>query len=171
MEFQKLVRERFSVRDYKDTPIEEEKLRKILEIGILAPTGANRQAYKIYAVTSKDKIEALRAVCPMAFNAPCVLAICADEEGCWHSPYEPGYNTYDIDGSIVTTHLMLAAWDLGIGSCWVRKYDKPPVMEALGIPENLTLMSLLPIGYAADGCEPAKKHFDTKTFEELVEYI
>ena len=171
MEFSKLAEERFSVRDYKDTPIEDEKLRKILETGILAPTAANRQAYKIYAVTSPEKIEALRAVCPMAFNAPAVLVICADEEACWHSPYEPDYNTYDIDGSIVTTHLMLAAWDLGIGSCWVRKYDKEPVAKALGIPEDLTIMSLLPIGYAADNVKPAQKHFDNKAFEELVEFI
>lgn len=171
MEFKDIAKERFSVRKYKDIPVEDEKIMKVLEVGALAPTANNRQPQKIYVVKSKDAIEKLRGVCPMAFDAPVVMVITCNKDDVWHSPIESGYDTCDIDGSIVTTLMMFEAWELGLGSCWVRYYDAAPIRKLLDLPDNEYIMSLLPMGYASEDAEPSQKHFTNKPLEDLYKII
>lgn len=168
MELIKAMEDRYSVRDFADKPIEEEKLRQILEAGRIAPTAANKQPDKIYAIRSPEGLDKIRALTRCAFNAPVVLMFVYDEDAVWKSPLEPGFNAGHQDVSIVATHIMLRAWDLGIGSCWVNFFPNTETGKAFGLPENEKPVLLLPIGYPGEKANPSPMHSQRKPLEELV---
>ena len=168
MELIKVMEDRYSVRDFADKPIEEETLRQILEAGRIAPTAANKQPDKIYAIRSPEGLEKIRALTRCAFNPPVVLMFVYDEEAVWKSPLEPGFNAGHQDVSIVATHIMLRAWDLGIGSCWVNFFPNTETARAFGLPENEKPVLLLPIGYPGEKAKPSPMHSQRKPMDELV---
>ena len=171
MEFTEVIRERFSVRDYADKPIEPEKLSAILEAGRIAPTAANKQPFRIYVIQSPEGLEKIRGITRCAFNAPAVLLFVYDDDEQWKSPLEPGFTSGHQDVSIVATHMMLAAWDLGIGSCWVNFFPNSETARAFGLPETEKAVLLLPIGYPAEGAKPAPMHSKKKDMDQLVRYL
>ena len=171
MEFETLIRERYSVRKYADTPIEPEKLEKILEAGRLAPTGHNAQPQRIYVLQSEEALAKIRGLTRCAFNAPVVLMLTMDRDEQWKNDLEPGQASGIEDASIAATQMMLEAWNLGIGSCWVNWLPSTKVREAFALPENEELILIMPIGYPAEGAHPAKIHFESKPLEELVKYL
>ncbi len=158
MTFSELAKARFSVRKYQDRPVEPEKLDAILEAARVCPTAHNNQPQRIYAAQSPEAREKLAAVCKCTFGAPVILVVCYDGEAAWHNKLMPGYQSGETDAAICCTHMMLQAWDLGIASCWVGMFNSDQVKEALGLPENLTVSALLPIGYAAEGAAPIPYH-------------
>ena len=171
MEFSQVIKERFSVRDYAPKAIESDKLAAILEAGRIAPTAANKQPQRIYVIQSSEGLEKIRGITRCAFNAPVVLLFTCDEEEQWKSPLEPGFTSGHQDVSIVATHMMLAAWDLGIGSCWVNFFPNTETAKAFGLPESEKAVLLLPIGYPADGAAPAPMHAKKKDMDQLVKYL
>ncbi len=171
MEFSALIRERYSVRDYAPTPIEEEKLSAILEAGRIAPTAANKQPWRVYVIRSAEGLAKIRSITRCAFNAPAVLLFTYDGESVWKSPLEPGFNAGHQDVSIVATHMMLAAWDLGIGSCWVNFFPNTETAKAFGLPESEKAVLLLPIGYPGEKAAPAPMHSVRKPLDELVKEL
>lgn len=171
MEFMELAKTRYSVRAFSNKQIENEKLDRILEAAQIAPTAANRQPQKIYVLQSKEALEKINSVCQCIFGAPTVLLIAADENETWKNPYSPNYNTGDIDCSIVATHIMLQAWELGIGSCWVGYFDLAQVETKMGLPENEKLVAILPIGYPSERAKPSPMHSSRKAFGQTVRYL
>ena len=167
-EFLKLAQARYSVRSFKDQPIEEEKLQAILQAGRLAPTACNNQPQKVYVAKSPESREKLASVCPFTFNAPVVLVVCYDRDRDWKNKKMPGYHSGDTDCAIVGTHMILEAWELGIGSCWVGWYNADEVAAALGLPENVCVSALLPIGYAADDAVPAPLHTSYRDYSDTI---
>lgn len=169
MDFLQLAKSRYSVRKFKDKPVEEEKLNYILEAGRVAPTGKNVQPQRVIVVRDKENIARVNTG-THTFGAPLVLVVCVDKTRSWVRPYDEKC-IYDIDASIVTDHMMLAATEMGLGSCWIC-YFRPNVMkEVLNLPENVEPINILAIGYA--DCEPqsADRH-DTlrKPISETVFY-
>ena len=150
MTFQELAKNRYSVRSFKDTPIDEEKLNLILEAGRVAPTACNNQPQKIYVAKSAEARQKLASVCRCTFDAPVILVVCYDRTRDWKNKLMPGYTSGETDAAIVCTHMMLQAFELGIGSCWVGYFNANTVAEVLGLPENLTVSALLPIGYPTE---------------------
>ena len=171
MEFTTVIRERYSVRDYAPTPIEEEKLNAILEAGRIAPTAANKQPWRVYVIRSEEGLKTIRGLTRCAFNAPAVLLFTYDGEAQWKSPLEPGFTSGHQDVSIVATHMMLAAWDLGIGSCWVNFFPNSETEKAFSLPETEKAVLLLPIGYPGEKAAPAPMHSIKKPAEELIRYL
>jgi len=172
MEFKNLIKERFSVRKFSQKEIEDEKLNQILEAGQVAPTACNFQPQKIYIIKSIEAKEKIKSVCKMTFDAPVILLFCADMDIVWKNRREEGYNTSEMDLSIVGTHVMLQAWDLGIGSCWVRAFNSEEIKNVLELPENIKPIFMIPIGYKTDDCEPNKDfHFSRKSIDEEVVYL
>ena len=169
--FFELAKNRYSVRAYKDTPVEEEKLQKILEAGLLAPTAKNCQPQKIYVVKSEEKRRRLAEVTPCTFNAPVIFVICYDESRACKGKVYPGYDFGNTDAAIAGTHMMLEAADLGIGSCWVGWFSEDEVKQALGLPENIRVCELMPVGYAAENAKPAPMHGISRSLEDVVEVI
>ena len=171
MTFQELARARYSVRNFLDTPIEEEKMSLILEAGRVAPTACNFQPQRIYVAKSAESREKLAQVCRCTFGAPVILVVCYDRERDWKNKLMPGYESGETDAAIVCTHMMLQAFELGIGSCWVGYFNAQTVKEALGLPENVTVSALLPMGYPAENAAPLPLHSQFRDFADTIEEI
>ena len=172
MDFLELTKARFSVRKFSDKPLEQEKLDRILEAGNVAPTAANLQPQKIYVLQSKDALEKVRTICPCTYGANTVLLFAYDENADWKNPKQAGIHSGEQDVSIVATHIMLAAWEAGVGSCWVNMFANSELEKAFALPENERAVLLMPLGYAADDAKPAPKwHGVQKPIDQTVRYI
>ncbi len=169
--FLELAKARYSVRKFKEDAIEEEKLSAILEAGRVAPTACNNQPQKIYVVKSEAVRQKLAEVCRYTFDAPVILVIGYDRERDWKNRRMPGYSSGETDAAIVTTHMMLEAWEQGIGSCWVGAFAADPVREALSLPETVRVTAMLPLGYPADDAEPAAFHTAYRDLSDTVETL
>ena len=168
MTFLELAKARYSVRKFKKDTIEDAKLDAILEAGRVAPTACNNQPQKIYVVKSEEGRAKLAEVCRFTFDAPVILVIGYDRERDWKNRRMPGYGSGETDAAIVCTHMMFAAWEQGIGSCWVGAFAADAVEEALALPENIRVTAMLPIGYAADDAEPAALHSMYRELEDTI---
>lgn len=167
MDFDRLAAERYSVRDFAPDPVEEWKIDKILEAAKVAPTAVNFQPQKLYVVKSQDAMARLTAIRPV-FGAPLAIIICYDDTRSWKNSKDAGHDSGEVDAAIVTTHMMMQAWELGLGSCWIGAFAPAAVAEAFGIPANEHPVAILPIGYPAAGCKPSEKH---SSFREADDYI
>ena len=168
MTFLELAKARYSVRKFKNDTIEDAKLEAILEAGRVAPTACNNQPQKIYVVKSEENRKKLAEVCRFTFDAPVILMIAYDKERDWKNRRMPGYSSGETDAAIVCTHMILEAWEQGIGSCWVGAFASDAVEEALSLPENIRVTALLPIGYAADDAEPAWLHNTYRDWNDTI---
>ncbi len=171
MNFLDLARARYSVRQFKEDAIEDTKLSAILEAGRVAPTACNNQPQRIYVVKSKEMRGRLAEVCRYTFDAPVILVIGYDKERDWKNRRMPGYSSGETDAAIVTTHMMLEAFAQGIGSCWVGAFSADAVEEVLSLPETVRVTAMLPLGYAADGAEPAAFHSTYRDIADTVEFL
>ena len=168
MAFLELVKERYSVRSFQNVPIEDEKMAVILEAGRVAPTARNFQPQKIYVVKTAENRAKLGSVCRFTFDAPVILVLAYDAERAWKNRLVPGYDSGETDTSIVGTHMMLAAWEQGIGSCWVGYFNPDDVREALGLPENIRVCALMPMGYPAEDAVPLDLHTTYRELDDTV---
>jgi len=168
MEFSELAKARYSVRAYKDIPVEQEKIDRILKAASIAPTACNNQPQKIFVVKSEEKRKALAEVSPCTFNAPVIFMVCYDVERSAKGLISDTHDFGDTDAAIVCTHMMLQAWDLGLGSCWVGCFNEEKVKAVLGIPENIRIRELLPVGYAAEGAAPSPLHTKCRCMSDMV---
>ena len=171
MNFYELAKSRYSVRKFKEDDIEEDKLAKIIEAGRIAPTACNLQPQRVFVAKSKESRQKLKDVCACTFDAPVILVVCYDVEKSWKNKLMPPYQSGETDASIVATHMMLQAWELGIGSCWVGYFNAENVREALNLPDNLVVSCLLPIGYASEDATPAHYHDSCLDLNETVTLI
>ena len=171
MNFLELAKARFSVRSFKKDAIETEKLNAILEAGRVAPSACNKQPQKVFVIQSEEARAKLASVCRFTFDAPVILAVCYDHDRTWKNDLMPGYQSGETDAAIVCTHMMLEAWELGIGSCWVGWFNADEIKSALGLPENVTLSALLPIGYPTDDAKPTKLHTKIRDIEDTITFM
>ena len=171
MTFQELAHARYSVRSFKDAPIKDEELNLILEAGRVAPTACNNQPQKIYVAKSEESRKKLASVCRCTFDAPVILVIGYDHTRDWKNKLMPGYESGETDAAIVCTHMMLQAFELGIGSCWVGYFNAQEVSDVLNLPENVTVSALLPIGYPAENAAPLPLHMQYREFSDTIEEI
>ena len=156
MEFLELAKKRYSSRKYKDMPIESEKLDKIIEAGRVAPTGKNNQPVRLIVVKEKESLEKLSKGAS-TYGAPAVIIVLCDKEKSWVRPYD-GKSIADIDASIVTTHMMLQAAELGLGSVWMCRLEEDTIKAEFDIPDNYTIVNLLAVGYADDEPKSSDRH-------------
>lgn len=160
MEFSELIKDRYSVRKYSKNPVEPEKLQAVLEAGRIAPTAGNRQPQRILVVDTPDGLQKTKECTTCSFDAPIVLLVCYDTtvENNNHIGDHRAYG--QVDASIVMTHMMLAAWNVGLGNVWVGLFKPELLKQHFNIPDDYRIVSLMPIGYAADEAVPSKMHDD-----------
>ncbi|MCJ7487669.1 MAG: nitroreductase family protein [Candidatus Aminicenantes bacterium] len=158
MNFQELIRARYSVRAYKPDPVEEDKLTRILEAARQAPTAANRQAFRIIVLPTKGREADLRRVYGRDWftQAPLVLAVCALPAEGWVRKAD-GWNAAEVDATIAMTHIVLAAAEEGLGTCWIAAFDPAAAREVLGLPVDIVPAAFTPLGYPADSPAPKKR--------------
>lgn len=169
MEFEKLIAERYSVRKFENRHLEKEILNKIISAGHIAPTGCNNQPQRILVLNTDEAIEKLKNCTRCHFDAPCAMLICYNKNESWVRPYD-GALSAPVDAAIVTTHMMLAAHNIGVGSCWVMHFDPFKMKEAFNIPENIEPAALLVMGYPAEDAAPIEMHFKTRPIDDVIFY-
>ncbi len=164
MEYFELIKKRYSVRAYQSKPVEDEKLQKVLEAANIAPTASNRQPFGFIVVhTQGRELELKRIYRPEWFyQAPIVICGCALPDEAWSR--KDGKNYGEVDTTIAMDHLILAAADLGLGTCWIAAFDPSIAREVLGLPENVEPIAFTPLGYPADDPVPKSR----KALSDLV---
>lgn len=167
MEFDKVIRERFSVRKFKSDSVSDDLINKILEAGNVAPTAKNNQPQKIYVVKSKEGLEKIDKASPCRYNAPVCLIVASDKSIAWS---KENYSTYEMDACIVATHMMLEATNVGVDNIWIEMFDKDILRREFNISENIEPICLIPLGYRDDSCAPSPMHNNRKDLSEIVEY-
>ncbi len=167
MDLTRLMAERYSVRKYSEKPVEEAHLQAILEAGRLAPTAKNLQPQRIYVLESPEALAKIRALVPSAFNAPVVLVFCGTPEACWVNPFT-GHPSDETDVTIVATHMMLKAAELGLGTCYVCWMDNPKVHQAFSLPAGERVHCVMPLGHPAEDSIPSPRHTERRPLAETV---
>ncbi len=169
MEFEKVIKERFSVRNFEDKHLEKEIIDKLLHAGHIAPTGCNYQPQRILVINTDESIEKLKNCTKCHFNAPTAMLVCYNKEESWVRKYD-GALSAPVDATIVATHIMLEAQNLGVGTCWVMHFDPFAMRETFNIPENIEPVALLVMGYPHPDAAPIEMHSTFRPIEEVVFY-
>ncbi|MGZ7208608.1 MAG: nitroreductase family protein [Methanobacterium sp.] len=166
MDFLDLVKSRYSVRAYKNQPVEEEKLEKILEAARFAPTAVNYQPFKIIVINTVGREDDLKRIYQAEWfsEAPVVICVCCEPQNAWVR--RDGKNYADVDATIVMDHIILTATSLGLGTCWIGAFDAEAVRIILKLPDGVEPLVFTPIGYPADEKSEKKR----KELSELVKY-
>lgn len=167
MDFKDVIKSRYSCKKYSSRPVEEETLVRILEAGRLAPTAKNLQEQHIYVATRPETLEIIDAVTPCRYGAPMVLVVAFDKENVYTYPGGKRQSGVE-DAAIVATHLMLAAADEGVDSCWLNCFDPDKLHAMLGLPGNEEILMLLDLGYADEEGKPLPNHFSRKPLSDTV---
>lgn len=167
MEFSKLITERYSCKAFSEKKIDKEVLKEILGAGLVAPTAKNSQNFHIYVLESEEALKAVDNATPCRYGAPTVLAISFNTKEAYVYP-EGGYTSGEEDASIVATHIILAAKDLGVDSCWLNFVKVDTLKTELGLNEDERIVMLLDLGFAKPEFKPLENHYNSKSFEELV---
>jgi nitroreductase len=158
------IKTRKSVRAYLDKPIEEEKLKAVLEAARLAPSASNRQEWRFVVVRDPETRKKLALVAGnQTFIAEAAVLIVACAETNEHR-MRCGQQCYPIDVAIALDHLTLAAVELGLGTCWIGMFDEQKVKSILGIPtEGVRVVELMPLGYPVDPAPIGKNRLPLNT--------
>jgi len=170
MEFKEVVKNRYSCKKYSARKLEAAKLEAILEAGRLAPTAKNLQEQHVYVVQSEEMLAKIDGVTPCRYGAPTVLVVAFDKSNVF--TYPGGKRDSGVeDATIVATHMILAAADEGVDSCWINFFDPDKMAEAIDLPKNEEILMLLDLGYAAEGAGPLPNHSSRKPLAETVSYL
>ena len=170
MEFKEVIKARYSCKKYSNRQVEEEKLTAILNAGRLAPTAKNLQEQHVYVLQSPEALAKIDAVTPCRYGAPTVLVVAFDKNNVF--TYPGGKRDSGVeDATIVATHMILAAADEGVDSCWINFLDPEKLAEALSFPENEEILMVMDLGYAAEGAGPLPNHSSRKELSETVSYM
>ena len=165
--FIELAKERYSMRKYDPKPVEPEKLSAILEAGRIAPTAHNNQPQRIKVITAPDDLAKVDGCTRCRFRTTTVLLVCYDRTVTWKRDFD-GACSGEVDAAIVTTHMMLAAQELGLGSCWVMYFDPAKTRELFALPDHIIPVAFLPLGYPADVAAPSAMHGDRVALENIL---
>ncbi|MDR2615423.1 MAG: nitroreductase family protein [Oscillospiraceae bacterium] len=165
MTVEKAIAERRSVRSYTSAPVEEDKLLAVLEAGRLAPSAKNQQNWRFILVRDPEKLKLLFEAADKQRSveeAPAAIVVCATDSYTMLC----GERTAPIDTSIALSFMLLRAHELGLGTCWLGRFRADDVKSALGIPENVEVVAVTPIGYPAETPEARPR----KPFSEVVAF-
>ena len=160
------IGQRSSVREYKATDVEEDKLKKILEAARLSPSASNRQDWKFIMVRNKETRKKLaKAAFGQSFigEAPVVIIACGTDS---KAVMDCGQPTHTVDVSIACAFMMLQACELGLGTCWIGAFNEDETKEILKIPEHVRVVAVIPLGYPS---QPPSQKF-RKSLNEILCY-
>lgn len=170
MHFNQLLRERYSVREYKPLKVSKALLIEVLEAGRMAPSAANRQPWSFILVSSDTHLSQLKTCYDREWfkKVPQVIVICGNHNEAWKRSFDQKDHT-DVDASIAIDHMTLRATELGLGTCWICHFNPEKLREVLQLPEHVEPIALLPIGYPQESKAPEKKRkaFSEVAFEEV----
>jgi nitroreductase len=168
MDVSAAIKGRRSVRSYKGQEVESDKIEKVLEAGRLSPSANNRQEWKFIVVKNAEtRMKLAHAAMNQSFigQAPVVLAACATES---KAVMTCGHPTYAVDVSIAFAYMLLQAYELGLGTCWIGAFREDQAKSILGVPNHVRVVALSPLGYpATDSAARSRKRLDEITCFEV----
>lgn len=167
MNFLELAKARYSCRKLTATPIEPEKIERILQATIAAPTAKNLQRYTIWAIKSPEAFDKLKQTTNYTFGSALAFVIGAKKDGAFDRPFD-NKNFAEIDAAIVATHMMLAIQDEGLGTTWVGYFDAPKLKELFPEMADYELIAIFPVGYPAEDAKPSPRHEERRKISEAV---
>jgi len=163
-------RDRRSIRKYKDTPVEREKIGKILDAARLAPSWKNLQCWRFLVLIDAGRRTKVLEAFPddnpgkkAIAMAPVLIVVCGNPA---ESDVENGIDYFVADVAIAFEHLCLAAHALGLGTCWMGWYNENRIKQALGIPADIRIIGITPLGYPDQEPKPRPR----KELSEIVFY-
>lgn len=168
-DFLTLAAERYSVRSFQPEHLPTEIIETLLKAAHLAPTGCNYQPQRILVLNTDAAIERLKPCTKCHFNAPTAMLICYNREECWTRKYD-GATCGAVDATIVATHVLLEAAELGIGATCVMHFDPAAMKNAFSIPDHIEPVVLLVMGYPAPDAAPLPLHGQFRPMDEVVVY-
>ena len=172
MEYSNLIRKRESVRNYDpDRLVPAEVLERIIEAGRLAPSANNRQPWKFIVVSSPEMLEKVKTCYHREWfkDAPHIIVVVGLRDQAWNRSYD-GYNSVETDAAIAMTHIILAAENEGVASCWIAAFDPELLSKALDLTENQVPFGITPLGYPKAGFEKSQVK-NRKPTEEIAEFL
>jgi nitroreductase len=166
MNFLDLIEKRYSVRSYKPNDVDDTKLQQLLDAARLAPTASNRQPFKLIVIHTAGREMELRRIYDKDWfvQAPLIICICGTPNQAWIRRDQKNY--CDVDVAIAMDHLILAATELGLGTCWIAAFDPVAARAVLGLPDEVEPIAFTPIGYPNDQPRPKRR----KDLTELILY-
>ena len=166
MDTLELIARRYSVRAYRPDPVEEDKLARILEAARLAPTAANRQPFRLVVLPTEGRREELRRIYHRAWfvEAPLIIGIVGVPSEAWVR--RDGQSYCWVDAAIAFDHLVLAAAEQGLGTCWIANFDPEAARQVLGLPAEVEPICFTPLGYPASAPGPKER----RPLSELIRY-
>lgn len=158
MDFIELAKKRYSCRKYKDKAIEAEKMEYVLNAGRVAPSAKNIQPWHYIVVSERENLDKICDCYKRDWirSAPSIIIVCGDHDIAWRRP--DGKDHTDIDISITIDHMVLAATEQGLGTCWVCNFDVMKCNEILDLPSQIEPIALIPIGYPDDTPKDTERH-------------
>ncbi|MBQ0048397.1 MAG: nitroreductase family protein [Prevotellaceae bacterium] len=171
MEYTELTTARYSCKKFNpEMQVSKEQLAEILEAGRVAPTAKNLQEQRVYVMQSAEALAKIDGQTPCRYGAPTCLVVAYDKNNVFTYPGDKR-NSGIEDASIVATHMLLAAKNAGVDSCWVNFFDPDKLHADMGLPENEEILMILDLGFAAEGAAPMPTHADCKPLNETVTYM
>lgn len=170
MEFTELIEKRYSCKKFDGRKVDDAQLNAILEAGRLAPTAKNLQEQKIYVVQSEEGLSKIDKATPCRYGASTCIVVAFDGNHVFTYPGEKRDSGIE-DASIVATHMLLAAYNEGVDSCWINFFNPDELAQALNLPEDEEVLMLLDLGIAAEGTKALPNHNSRKELTETVTYM
>ena len=172
MEYTELIENRESIRNYDPGRIvPKEILEKILNAGRIAPSARNLQPWKFLVISSSDMLDKVKAGYNRDWfkDAPHILVVLGLSDQAWKRTYD-GYSSIETDVAIAMTHIILAAENEGVGTCWIAAYNPFLLKEALNPGENQIIFGITPLGYPKRGFQKSmiKRR---KSMDEIAEFL
>jgi nitroreductase len=170
--FLDIAKRRYSCRHYDARPVEEEKLRLVLEAGRVAPSAVNCQPWHFFVIRGERELGRFHEVYHREWlrTSPCVIVICGDHSTSWKRKSD-GKDLCDVDVAITTDHMTLQATELGLATCWICNFDPEKARVLLGLPEKMEPLVILPLGYPMDQVDPERHTEKRKPLSETVTFL
>lgn len=168
MDFEDVIRNRYSTTKFDGRPVEREKVERILEAGRLAPTAANKQPQRVYVLESRHSLVLMDQVTPCRYGASTALLVCSDTK---EALSLKGTSFAETDACIAATHMMLEATNIGVDNIWLAIGDREQARRVFALPNEILPICFIDLGYAAPEDRPRAWHSERKPLSDTVRYI
>ena len=168
MSFFEIAKKRFSVRKYEDKELNDAQILEVIEAARIAPSATNKQPWHFVVIKNKENLKKIQGCYHRDWikSAPVIIVACGNHKNAWWR--SDGKAHTDIDLAIAVDHMTLAAADLGLGTCWICKFDVMKVASLLNLPAGIEPIAMLPLGYPAESPDMNRHKNRRKKIEEIV---
>lgn len=168
MDFEDVIRNRYSTTKFDGRPVEREKVERILEAGRLAPTASNKQPQRVFVLESERSLDLMDQVTPCRYGASTALLVCSDTKVALKLK---GTSFAETDACIAATQMMLEATNIGVNNIWLAIGDREQARKVFALPPEILPICFIDLGYSSPEDRPRAWHSQRKPLSDTVRYI